>query len=156
MRARARCAEHGAQPSELPKDRCEADAGASGGVLKCRIWRLCEVVHPRRMTIVRNTGFSHDSPDASMSSLLDAHRCIFCETGKVSRSDQEIAFKQHTAKGYVFCHVIIPMDLCDHCGMKTWDCDAEAIIEDAVLQESERLSSNCEANLWGELGPGAS
>jgi hypothetical protein len=31
------------------------------------------------------------------------------------------------------------MDICDHCGLKTWDYDAEAIIEDAVLQEYERL-----------------
>jgi len=32
------------------------------------------------------------------------------------------------------------MDICDDCGLKTWGHDAEAIIENAVRQEYERLS----------------
>ena len=80
-----------------------------------------------------------------MPSIRHAEHCIFCKIGRVSRSDREIAFKQHTAKGHVFCHVTIPMDICNHCGSKSWDHDAEVIIDDAVRREYERLL--CEANL---------
>jgi hypothetical protein len=31
------------------------------------------------------------------------------------------------------------MGICDHCGSKTWDDDAEAIIEEAVRQEYQKL-----------------
>ena len=55
------------------------------------------------------------------------------------RSDKEIAFKQQTDKGYIFCRVTIPMDICDHCGLKTWDEGAEAIINEAVRKKYERL-----------------
>jgi len=31
------------------------------------------------------------------------------------------------------------MDICDHCGLKAWDNDAEAIIDEAVQKEYERM-----------------
>jgi ferredoxin len=69
----------------------------------------------------------------------DTDHCFFCKTGTIVRTDQEIAFKQQTKKGYVFCHVTIPVDICDDCGLKSCDRDAEAIIENAVWQEYKRL-----------------
>jgi hypothetical protein len=73
-----------------------------------------------------------------MRSPNDVQRCVLCKVGTLTRSDQEIAFKQRTDKGYVFCRVTIPMDICDNCGWKTSDNDAEAIIGEAVRQEYEK------------------
>ena len=69
----------------------------------------------------------------------DFQRCVFCKVGNLVRSDKGIAFKQWTDKGYLFCRVTIPMDICDRCGLKTWDADAEAIINEAVRKEYERM-----------------
>jgi hypothetical protein len=69
----------------------------------------------------------------------DTGHCLFCKIGRIVRTDQAIAFKQHTQNGYVFCRVTVPMDICDDCGFKSWDNDAEAIIENAVRHEYERL-----------------
>ena len=44
------------------------------------------------------------------------------------------------------------MEICDHCGAKSWDHDAEAIIENAVRREYERLLCSCEIKL-GEFWP---
>lgn len=66
-------------------------------------------------------------------------RCDFCKIGRIITSSQEIAFHQWTDKGYVFCRATVPMGVCDHCGAKTWDEDAEKIIEVAVRQEYEKL-----------------
>jgi len=74
-----------------------------------------------------------------MYASQDTDHCFFCKTGRIVRADQKIAFKQHTKKGYVFCHVTVPMDTCEDCGLKGWDNDAETTIENAVRQESERL-----------------
>jgi hypothetical protein len=70
----------------------------------------------------------------------DVPRCVLCKVGCLIRSDREIAFKRWTDKGYVFCRVTIPMDVCDNCGWKTSDIDAEAIIDEAVRQEYEKKS----------------
>ena len=74
-----------------------------------------------------------------MSAFRDTERCFLCKTGRIVRTHQEMAFKQHTEKGYVFCCVAIPMDVCNDCGLKSWDDDAEAIIENAVRQKYEGL-----------------
>jgi hypothetical protein len=70
----------------------------------------------------------------------DVPRCVLCKIGNLIRSDQELAFKQWTDKGYVFCRVTIHMDICDNCGWKACDNDAEAIINEAVRQEYEKKS----------------
>ena len=74
-----------------------------------------------------------------MYAFLDIDRCLFCKIGRIVKADQEIAFKQHTKKGYVFCHVTVPIETCEDCGLKSWDRDAEALIENAVRQEYDRL-----------------
>jgi hypothetical protein len=74
-----------------------------------------------------------------MSIPNDAQRCKFCKIDSVIRGQQQIAFHQWTDRGYVFCHATIPMGVCDNCGSKSWDDIAEAIIEEAVRQEYEKL-----------------
>jgi hypothetical protein len=74
-----------------------------------------------------------------MSPPNDDERCVFCRVGSLIRSDREIAFKQWTDKGYLFCRVTIPMEICDHCGSKTWHDDAEAIIDETVREEYKKM-----------------
>jgi hypothetical protein len=64
---------------------------------------------------------------------------IFCKSGHVITSTQEIAFRQWTDKGYVFCRTTIPIGVCDRCGSRHWNEDAEAIIQDVVRQEYRKL-----------------
>ena len=70
----------------------------------------------------------------------DQQRCIFCKIGSIAKSDQKIAFKQSTDKGYIFCDVTVLMDTCNHCGLKTWDHNAEAMIAEAVRVQYEKLA----------------
>jgi hypothetical protein len=74
-----------------------------------------------------------------MTASQVAERCILCKTGTIAQSEQDLAFKERTDKGYVFCRVTILMDICDHCGAKSWDHDADAIMDNAVRREYERL-----------------
>jgi hypothetical protein len=74
-----------------------------------------------------------------MSDNQGADFCDFCGQGKVFTRDEELAFHQWTSRGYVFCKVRIPMGTCDRCGAKNWDEAAEAIIEQAVRQEYDKL-----------------
>ena len=70
---------------------------------------------------------------------VDGENCDFCGHGTVTRRDEEMAFHQWTDRGYVFCRVVVPMNVCGDCGAKTWDENAETIIEDAVRREFEKL-----------------
>ena len=74
-----------------------------------------------------------------MSNYNDPHGCDFCRVGPVIKREQQIAFHQWTDKGYVFCRATIPIGVCKHCGAKGCDDKAEAIIEEAVRQEYEKL-----------------
>jgi len=74
--------------------------------------------------------------------MSDAHhveRCDFCKRGRVARRNQTISFRQWTDKGYVFCRAEIPIGVCDRCGAKHWNQVAEAIIEEVVRREYEKL-----------------
>jgi hypothetical protein len=75
-----------------------------------------------------------------MSAPQDLQRCDFCKVGSIIKSDQRIVFRQRTDKGYVICRATVPMGVCDNCGSKNWDDDAEAIIEEAVRREYDKLS----------------
>jgi len=65
--------------------------------------------------------------------------CGLCRHGKIRRNMQEITFHQWTSKGNVSCTVIIPIGICDKCGAKHWNEETEAIIEDAVKREYDKL-----------------
>jgi hypothetical protein len=74
-----------------------------------------------------------------MSKPNDPQRCDSCKIGFVVSDNQQIAFHQWTDKGYVFCRAMIPVGVCDHCGSKSWEETAEAIIEEAVREEYKKL-----------------
>ena len=74
-----------------------------------------------------------------MSALDDEHQCDFCKKGRVITRKQQLEFRQWTDRGYVHCHVEVPIGLCDHCGSKHWNQEDEAIIEEAVRRECEEL-----------------
>jgi hypothetical protein len=42
---------------------------------------------------------------------------------------QDIEFRQWTNKGYVVCRATISLAVCDRCGAKEWNEDAEAVVE---------------------------
>ena len=65
--------------------------------------------------------------------------CDLCGRGDVIRQTQEIAFRQETDKGYVFCRATIQIGICTHCGHKSLDDAAEAILDEAVRQEYDKL-----------------
>jgi hypothetical protein len=65
--------------------------------------------------------------------------CPFCKTAGLITQNQELAFRQWTSRGYVFCRVTVPIGVCVSCGSKSLSDAAESIIEDAVRREFERL-----------------
>jgi hypothetical protein len=65
--------------------------------------------------------------------------CDICYRGLTVRTTQEMAFRQWTSKGYVSCRVTIPVAICAECGARNWDEAAEAIIEEAVNREVDKL-----------------
>jgi hypothetical protein len=69
----------------------------------------------------------------------DASMCLFCKRGQVIKCNREIAFHQSTDKGYVFCRVIVPVSVCAECGAITSDAETEAVIEEAVRREYDKL-----------------
>ena len=71
--------------------------------------------------------------------MIDPQRCDFCKIGHVVESNQPIAFRQWTNKGYVSCRVTIPMIICETCGSKSWDEEAEATLNEAVRKEYDKL-----------------
>jgi hypothetical protein len=74
-----------------------------------------------------------------MSQPSDVERCDFCKRGHVIRHNQPLAFRQWTDKGYVFCRAEVPIGICDRCGSKHWNADAETIVEHAVRRAYEEL-----------------
>ena len=76
------------------------------------------------------------------STMSDAHevqRCDFCKHGHVTGRNEGISFRQWTDKGYVFCRAEIPIGVCDCCSAKHWNQVAEAIIEEVVRREYDKL-----------------
>jgi len=88
---------------------------------------------------------SWDAADAgltiggTMSDADDVERCDFCKRGRVIRRNQQISFRQWTDKGYIFCRAEIPIGVCERCGSRHWNEDAEAIINEVVRQEYDKL-----------------
>jgi hypothetical protein len=63
---------------------------------------------------------------------------IFAKTAASSKKT-EIAFKQWTDKGYVYCNVKLRVGVCDRCDAKNWNAQTEAIIRDTVRRERDKL-----------------
>jgi hypothetical protein len=68
-----------------------------------------------------------------------SEKCVLCNRGQLVDHTKNIAFHQYTDRGYVFCRVVIPMKICDHCGAQSWDARADAIMDDAVRREYDKL-----------------
>jgi hypothetical protein len=77
--------------------------------------------------------------EKAMSDHDEPQPCYFCKSGRIIKREQKIAFHQWTNRGYVFCHATIPIGTCNRCGSKSWDDDAEAIIEAAIRSEYDKL-----------------
>ena len=77
-----------------------------------------------------------------MSKHENSERCDFCRVGHVVKRKEQITFRQSTDKGYVSCRVLIPIGVCNHCGSRNWGERAEAIIEQAVRKEYDKLPGN--------------
>jgi hypothetical protein len=69
----------------------------------------------------------------------DAQQCDFCRKGRVITRKQQLAFRQWTDRGYVHCRAEVPIGLCNLCSSKHWNEEAEAIIEEVVRREYDKL-----------------
>jgi hypothetical protein len=65
--------------------------------------------------------------------------CPLCQRGHLIMRNEEIAFHQSTDKGDISCRAVIPMEICDHCGSKSWGAEAEEIIAAAVKGSYDKL-----------------
>ena len=74
-----------------------------------------------------------------MPSKKPAEICDQCHQGKVIKTMQDMTFHQWTSKGNVSCRVNIPIGICDNCGAKSWNEETEAVIEEAVKRETDKL-----------------
>jgi hypothetical protein len=74
-----------------------------------------------------------------MNTTNGGDTCDHCRRGRMVHETQQIAFHQWTDKGYVSCKATIPMLVCDHCGTKIWDDEAEDLIEQAVKDAYNKL-----------------
>jgi len=70
----------------------------------------------------------------------EPEKCPACNEGQLFDQTKDIAFHQYTNRGYVFCRVVIPVKICDRCGAQSWDERADAIMDDAVRREYEKLA----------------
>ena len=68
-------------------------------------------------------------------------RCDFCN-GTVTKHIEQIKFRQLTDRGYIFCRAEVPIGICNRCSSKHWNKDAEAIVDDIVRQEYEKLRAS--------------
>jgi hypothetical protein len=71
--------------------------------------------------------------------LDDAQQCAFCKKGRIVTRKQELAFRQWTDRGYAHCRVEVPIGICDRCGSEHWNQEADAIVEEAVRREYDKL-----------------
>jgi hypothetical protein len=74
-----------------------------------------------------------------MSNANNGGTCYFCKTGRFIERTEEIAFKQWTDKGYVFCTVKLRVGVCDHCDSRDWNAETEAVIREVVRKERDKL-----------------
>jgi hypothetical protein len=98
---------------------------------------LCEVAH----TWGRNTCGTLPNPGShGRWGPCPTHTtCDFCKRGHVTGRNEGISFRQWTDKGYVFCRAEIPLGVCDCYGARNWNQDAEAIINEVVRREYDKL-----------------
>jgi hypothetical protein len=65
--------------------------------------------------------------------------CYFCKKGKFVKRTEQMTFHQWTDKGYVYCRVSVPLRVCGRCGSRDWTEETEALIDEAVRREYDKL-----------------
>lgn len=65
--------------------------------------------------------------------------CYFCKKGEFVKRTEQMTFHQWTDKGYVYCRVSVPLRVCDRCGSRDWTEETEALIDEAVRREYDKL-----------------
>jgi len=65
--------------------------------------------------------------------------CEFCQKGHIIKRMQELAFRQWSDKGYVYCRVTTLTSTCDHCPVTSWDPGTDKILEEAFQREYDKL-----------------
>jgi hypothetical protein len=64
--------------------------------------------------------------------------CDHCRRGRAIKRSQEMYFLQWSDRGILRCQAIVPIGTCDFCGARTWDEEAESIIEEAIRSEYDK------------------
>jgi hypothetical protein len=60
-------------------------------------------------------------------------------SARKAASSRASSSSQWTDRCYIHCRAEVPIGLCDRCGWEYWNQEAEAIIEEAVQREYEKL-----------------
>ena len=82
---------------------------------------------------------NHRAGAAIMADNQNGELCYFCERGHFRERTQEIAFRQWTNKGYVFCRVSVTLGVCDNCGSRNWNEEIETLMNAAVRRQYDKL-----------------
>ena len=75
----------------------------------------------------------------TMSDAHDVQRCDFCKRGHITGRNEGISSTSVPIRAMSLCRVEIPIGVCDCCGAKHWNQDAEAIINEVVRREYDKL-----------------
>jgi hypothetical protein len=65
--------------------------------------------------------------------------CELCKKGRITRRVEEMSFRQLSYKGYVHCRVMVLIGTCDNCHQKSFDSEAENILNEAFKREYDEL-----------------
>jgi hypothetical protein len=65
--------------------------------------------------------------------------CEFCKKGSVAKRMEEMAFRQWSDKGYVYCRAMLLIGTCDNCNAKSLDSESDKIFDEAFQREYDKL-----------------
>src|SRR5262249_52585527 len=107
-------------------------------VVECRALRLgCEVAHtPFRK---RPPNLLKGEIGGCMSDVDLWEGCPLCKYRRMVRVTSELTFRQMTDRGRVTCCIALPRSICPRCGFQILDEEAEAMLDEAVRQEYNKL-----------------
>lgn len=74
-------------------------------------------------------------------SSRDVEVCPVCKYGHIVKITRELSFQQITDKGRVNCRIQVPVGTCTHCGFHMLDGNAQAVLDQAVRREYDKLPS---------------
>jgi hypothetical protein len=65
--------------------------------------------------------------------------CPLCEYHQMVRGTIDLTFHQMTDRGRVTCCVALPGSICPRCGLESLDAEADAMMDEAVRHEYNKL-----------------